>query len=101
MPTLILVIGLQLTAALAAVWVAGKADLAWLGGFTFVQARLRTKGGVTPIVQRAEDEKFTSKFIVPAGSAARSLADLKGKTFVSLLREPRACTAGAWVRRRL
>lgn len=58
-----------------------KIDLAWLGGFTFVQAKLRTHGGVTPIVQRAEDEKFTSKFIVPADSPAKSLADLKGKTF--------------------
>lgn len=60
---------------------AGKVDLAWLGGFTFVQARLRTRGRVIPIVQRAEDERFTSKFIVPAASAARSLADLKGKIF--------------------
>jgi len=61
---------------------AGKLDLAWLGGFTFVQAKLRTKGRVIPIVQRAEDERFTSRFIVPAGSTARSLADLKGKSFV-------------------
>lgn len=58
-----------------------KIDLAWLGGFTFVQARLRTHGGVVPIVQRAEDEKFTSKFIVPLSSPAKTLADLKGKTF--------------------
>ena len=58
-----------------------KIDMAWLGGFTFVQARLRTNGGVVPIVQRAEDEKFTSKFIVPAESPAKSLADLKGKSF--------------------
>jgi phosphonate transport system substrate-binding protein len=28
-----------------------------------------------------EDEKFTSKFIVPADSPAKTLADLKGKTF--------------------
>ena len=42
-----------------------KIDLAWLGGFTFVQAKLRTNGGAVPIVQRAEDEKFTSRFIVP------------------------------------
>ena len=59
-----------------------KIDMAWLGGFTFVQAKLRTHGGVTPIVQRAEDEKFTSKFIVPIDSSAKSLADLKGKNFV-------------------
>ena len=58
-----------------------KIDLAWLGGFTYVQARIRTNGGVVPIVQRAEDEVFTSKFIVPIDSTARTLADLKGKTF--------------------
>ena len=55
-----------------------KIDLAWLGGFTFVQARIRTNGGA---VQRAEDEVFTSKFIVPVDSTAKTLADLKGKTF--------------------
>lgn len=60
---------------------ARKIDLAWLGGFTFVQAKLRTQGGAVPIVQRVEDEKFTSKFIVPAASPAKTLADLKGKAF--------------------
>jgi phosphonate transport system substrate-binding protein len=59
---------------------AGRIDLAWLGGFTFVQVRLRT-GNAIPIAQRVEDEKFTSKFIVPANSTAKTLADLKGKTF--------------------
>jgi phosphonate transport system substrate-binding protein len=59
----------------------GKIDLAWLGGFTFVQARLRTQGQARPIVQRAEDEKFTSRFIVPIDSPAKTLADLKGKNF--------------------
>ena len=58
-----------------------KLDLAWLGGFTFVQTKLRTNGTAVPIVQRAEDEIFTSRFIVPAGSSAKTLADLKGKTF--------------------
>jgi len=58
-----------------------KIDLAWLGGFTFVQAKLRTEGQVVPIVQRAEDEKFTSKFIVPLDSPIKSVADLKGHTF--------------------
>ncbi len=59
---------------------AKKIDLAWLGGFTFVQVRLRT-GNADPIIQRAEDEVFTSKFIVPAASPAKTLQDLKGKTF--------------------
>ena len=58
-----------------------KLDLAWLGGFTYVQARIRTNGGAVPIVQRAEDAKFTSRFIVPIASTAQTLADLKGKTF--------------------
>ncbi len=68
-------------AAVVEALAAKKIDLAWLGGFTFVQAKRRTNGAVTPLVQRAEDEKFTSRFIVPAASAAKSLADLKGKTF--------------------
>jgi len=59
---------------------AGKIDLAWLGGFTFVQARLRT-GNAIPIAQRAEDEKFTSKFIASTASGIKGLADLKGKNF--------------------
>ncbi|MDB5999379.1 MAG: putative selenate transporter substrate-binding protein [Rhizobacter sp.] len=58
-----------------------KIDMAWLGGFTFVQAKLRTNGGAVPIVQRAEDEQFTSRFIVPIASTAKTVADLKGKTF--------------------
>lgn len=59
---------------------AKKIDLAWLGGFTFVQIRLRT-GNAIPIAQRVEDEKFISRYIVPANSTARTLQDLKGKTF--------------------
>jgi phosphonate transport system substrate-binding protein len=58
-----------------------KIDLAWLGGFTFVQAKLRSEGQVVPIVQRAEDEKFTSRFIVPIDSPIKTIADLKGRTF--------------------
>lgn len=57
-----------------------KIDLAWLGGFTYVQARLRTAGTALPIVQRAEDAVFTSRFVT-ADPAIRTLADLKGKTF--------------------
>lgn len=57
-----------------------KIDLAWLGGFTYVQAKIRTNGTAIPIVQREEDAKFTSKFIT-ADPAIKSLNDLKGKTF--------------------
>lgn len=57
-----------------------KLDLAWLGGFTFVQARLRT-GNAIPIAQREEDKVFTSKFIANAASGINGLADFKGKNF--------------------
>ena len=40
-----------------------KIDMAWLGGFTFVQAKIRTNGTAIPIAQREEDAKFTSKFV--------------------------------------
>ncbi|CJL23220.1 Phosphate-import protein phnD precursor [Streptococcus pneumoniae] len=56
-----------------------RLDLAWLGGFTFVQTRLKT-GDAIPLVQREQDEQFTSKFIT-ADPEVKSLADLKGKTF--------------------
>jgi phosphonate transport system substrate-binding protein len=55
-----------------------KVDMAWFGGFTFVQANHRSGGKVIPIVQREEDEKFRSVFIT-ADPAIKTLADLKGK----------------------
>jgi len=67
-------------AAVVEALAADKVDLAWLGGFTFVQARLKT-GNAVPLVQRAEDAKFTSKFIAHVGSGIDKLADLKGKNF--------------------
>ncbi len=60
---------------------AKKLDMVWYGGFTFVQARIRTNGTAIPLVQRAEDEKFQSVFITQPNSGINSLADLKGKTF--------------------
>ena len=56
-----------------------QVDMAWYGGFTFVQASIRSGGKVVPLVQREEDEKFRSVFI-SADPAIRALADLKGKT---------------------
>ncbi|MGS5085930.1 putative selenate ABC transporter substrate-binding protein [Hydrogenophaga sp. A37] len=55
-----------------------KVDMAWFGGFTFVQANVRSGGKVIPLVQREEDEKFKSVFIT-SDPAINSLADLKGK----------------------
>jgi phosphonate transport system substrate-binding protein len=55
-----------------------KVDLAWFGGFTFVQAQARSGGKAVPIVQREEDEKFKSVFIT-SDPSIKTLADLKGK----------------------
>ncbi len=57
-----------------------KLDMVWYGGFTFVQARIRSNGQVTPLVQRLEDEQFRSVFITRADSGIHTLQDLKGKT---------------------
>ena len=56
-----------------------RIDLAWLGGFTFVQLHLKDPEA-RPLVQREQDQVFTSKFVT-ADPQVNSLADLKGKTF--------------------
>ena len=55
-----------------------KVDMAWFGGFTFVQANVRSGGKMMPLAQREEDEKFRSVFIT-SDPAIKALADLKGK----------------------
>jgi phosphonate transport system substrate-binding protein len=55
-------------------------DLAWFGGFTFVQAQQRSGGKAIPLVQREEDTKFRSVFVTTDPSI-KSLADLKGRNF--------------------
>ncbi len=55
-------------------------DLVWYGGFTHVQARLRT-GNAVPLVMRIEDLTFKSYFIAGAGKGITNLADLKGRSF--------------------
>ncbi|MFZ6849730.1 putative selenate ABC transporter substrate-binding protein [Undibacterium sp. RuRC25W] len=57
-----------------------KLDMVWFGGFTFVQANVRSKGQIIPLVQREEDEKFQSVFITTKNDIHK-LEDLKGKTF--------------------
>ncbi len=56
-----------------------QVDLAWFGGFTFVQALVRSGGKAIPLVQREEDAQFRSVFIT-TDAGIKSLADLKGKT---------------------
>ena len=56
-----------------------QVDVAWFGGFTFVQANVRSGGKIIPLVQREEDTKFRSVFIT-ADPAIKTLADLKGHT---------------------
>ena len=57
-----------------------KLDMVWFGGFTFVQANVRSGGKIVPLVQREEDEKFRSVFIT-TNKSINKLEDLKGKNF--------------------
>lgn len=56
-----------------------RVDLVWFGGFTHVQASLRSGGKVIPIAQREEDTRFQSVFIAKTDSGIKTLADMKGK----------------------
>jgi phosphonate transport system substrate-binding protein len=56
-----------------------QVDLVWFGGFTHVQANVRSGGKIIPIAQREEDTKFQSVFITKTDSGIKTLADLKGK----------------------
>jgi len=56
-----------------------RVDVAYLGGFTFVEASARA--GVFPLVQRERDQKFHSLFITQPQSPIHSLNDLQGHSF--------------------
>ncbi len=56
-----------------------KVDLVWFGGFTFVQAQIRSGGKIVPIAQREEDTRFQSVFIAKTDSGIKALGDLKGR----------------------
>jgi len=57
-----------------------KLDMVWFGGFTFIQAKVRSNNQVIPLVQREEDERFKSVFITTHSDITK-LQDLKGKNF--------------------
>jgi phosphonate transport system substrate-binding protein len=66
-------------AAVVEAFGADKVDIAYFGGFTYVQASKRF--GAQPLVQRDRDQAFHSLFITQADSPISSLADLAGKSF--------------------
>jgi phosphonate transport system substrate-binding protein len=66
-------------AAVVEALVNDQLDVAFLGGFTYVQASQRA--GVRPLVQRDRDQNFHSLFITQPKSPIRSLNDLAGHSF--------------------
>ncbi|MFN4883947.1 MAG: putative selenate ABC transporter substrate-binding protein [Burkholderiales bacterium] len=59
-----------------------QVELVWFGGFTHVQAQIRSGGKMIAIAQREEDDnKFRSVFITQKDSGITKLSDLKGKEF--------------------
>lgn len=65
-------------AAVVTAFTQGALQLAFFGGLTGVQARLQNPGAQA-IVQRENDAKFHSRFIVRAGLPVKSLEDLKAQ----------------------
>jgi phosphonate transport system substrate-binding protein len=59
-----------------------RADVAWLTGLHFLQAKAAAGGNVLPLVQRDEDERFRSVFIARTDSGITRLEDLRGREFV-------------------
>src|SRR3954467_13536154 len=66
-------------AAVVEAFGADKVDIAYFGGFTYVQSHKRF--GAQPLVQRERDQAFHSLFLTQADSSIAALADLKGHTF--------------------
>jgi phosphonate transport system substrate-binding protein len=66
-------------AAVVEAFGAGKVDIAFFGGFTYVQASKRF--AAQPLVQRERDQAFHSLFITQADSPIGGLGDLAGKSF--------------------
>lgn len=66
-------------AAVVEALVNDQVDIAYLGGFTYVQASARA--GVIPLVQRDRDQNFHSVFVTQPKSPIQGLADLKGHSF--------------------
>ena len=58
-----------------------KVDIAWLGGLTYIQAKIRSNGEVEPIIQRVKDSTFTSVFITHKDEKISKIEDLKNKSF--------------------
>ena len=66
-------------AAVVEALVNDQVDIAYLGGFTYVQASARA--GVLPLVQRDRDQNFHSVFVTQPKSPINALGDLKGHSF--------------------
>jgi phosphonate transport system substrate-binding protein len=66
-------------AAVVEALVNDQVDIAYLGGFTYLQASARAN--VVPLVQRDRDQNFHSVFVTQPGLQIRTLPDLAGHTF--------------------
>ena len=56
-----------------------KIDLAYFGGYTFVQAHITDNA--VPLVMRDLDTRFTSYFLLKKDNPAKNISELKGKRF--------------------
>jgi ABC-type phosphate/phosphonate transport system substrate-binding protein len=56
-----------------------QVDLVWFGGFTHVQAQIRSGGKIIPIAQREEDTQFRSVFITQTDSGIKQPVGSEGQ----------------------
>jgi phosphonate transport system substrate-binding protein len=56
-----------------------QVEMVWFGGFTNVQAQIRSGGKIIPLAQREEDTQFRSVFIAQKSAGFKDLKQLKGK----------------------
>src|SRR5499433_3069857 len=66
-------------AAVVEAFANNRVDIAYFGGFTYVQASARA--GAIPLVQRERDQAFHSLIITQPESPIRALGDLNGHSF--------------------
>ena len=60
-------------------FISDEVDLAYFGGYTFVQAN--ALHGAIPLVMREIDTRFTSYFLAPANAPGQRLEDFRDKIF--------------------
>ena len=72
-----------------------KIDMAWLGGFTFVQSKIRSNGTTTPIVQRPFEFGIDTRWM-RSWMPSKSIVTATGSFFAGAICAPASFLLGTW-----